>query len=187
MKQFLPLVLCVLILLSCNQTTEKKTAEAAPTIKKQSLASLECTTEGIEAPNGEIISQWKNDNQQETYKKIDYAQDSLYLYTYIMADSTNQYQFVEVLAMAYNDIDPPSLETAEYDIELTNGGKEHQTVFYIKSKSESPVFRNVIYTCLEGDNHFEQYPIHTVNSTCSTLALAKEQVEKIKAKLPTTK
>lgn len=187
MKQILTVLSFSALLFACKNTGEKKETNATPP-ETSTVTKLECTGEEIPAVQGDQIFSRKDSAAGLEYiTTISFEKDSLVIYNYIPGIGTGTLTENDIIHVAYTDIDPAGLETTEYDIDLTDGGKQHTTAFFIRAKNENKVFRNHIYTCTDKDVHYKEYMIHTINTACSSIDVAKQMVEKIKGKPGTGK
>ena len=170
----------MLLLYSCAPSTDQSKAAAKP---GEVASRLICSDIRIEVPSGETIYDY-TDNGSHYYCTISFTDDSLYSWSYVRDSmQINLYSLVDVTAAALKDIDSSKTEASEYDLDMTNGTKKHETVFFIKSINEELKFKNRAYTCFSGGTHFENFDIHTVNIPTYSIEVSNKMVDIIKEKL----
>lgn len=170
----------MLFLYSCASPPDQSKAAVKNT---ESLPGLPCSDIKIEVPSGETIYDY-TDNGSHYFGSISFTADTLYSWSYVKDSSqANLYSLVDVTAAALKDIDSAKTEASEYDLDMTDGSKKHETVFFVKSINEDPKFKNRTYTCFSGDNHFENFDIHTVNIPTYSIDVSRRMVELIKERL----
>lgn len=170
----------MLFLYSCALPADQSRANAK---SAEALPGLACSDIKIEVPSGETIYDYI-DNGSHYFCTISFTADSLYSWSYVKDSSqANWYSLVDVTAAAFKDIDSAKTEASEYDLDMTDGSKKHETVFFIKPINEEPKFRSRTYTCFSGDNHFENFDIHTVNIPTYSIEVSKKMVAMIKERL----
>lgn len=185
-----PLHLCFItlfVVVACTSKNADKNNKESSTETKKTIA-LACTGETVEIPRGEEINRFKDKYDDEHVLQFSLEQDSVYLFEWVLSkDIPNEYLLVDVSAFAYTDINPSPKDgvyTSEYDVELTDGTKQKQTVFFIRSKNEERIFSQRTYTCFNEDTHFEPNTLVASNIACSSIDVAKKCVASLLAKLP---
>ncbi len=176
--------------ISCKHKTEESSKETTAAAPEKTGTILYCTGQAVETPHGDEIYRYTDTRYDEEHVvQVSVEQDSFFMYETVKSkEKPDEYMLVDVSAFAYKDMNPSTEEgvyTSEYDLDLTDGKKEHQTVFFIKAKNEERIFKQRTYTCIDPDgNNFSQNDLFGANIACSSMEKAKEMVEKIRAKLP---
>lgn len=158
-----------------NDRSDKNVTRTSP--------MLSCYDITVEAPLGETIYDYV-DNGSHYICSISFTPDSLYSWSYVKDTAEeSRYWYVDVTAASLKDIDSAKTEPSAYDVDMADGRKRHETVFFVKSINEDPKFKNRTYSCYSGNNHVENFDIHTLNIPTYSIEVSKKMVELIKSML----
>jgi hypothetical protein len=179
----LPAMLTAAVMTFCCSCASSPDKNRSDKKVNQTSPMLSCSDMAVEAPLGETIYDYV-DNGSHYICSISFTPDSLYSWSYVKdTGEESRYSYVDVTAASLKDIDSAKTEPSEYNVDVAAGSKRHETVFFVKSINEDPKFKNRTYTCNSGDNHVENFDIHTLNIPTYSIEVSKKMVEQIKSRL----